>query len=185
MPLHLFTPTSEKFAQLRDIASLNVTCGSRNQNFTLVEEGHLRWDSLGEFLALAASLEHLGKSTDNDIAIMLSKTLDEATAKFLESNRSPSRKVNEIDNRGSHFYLAMYWAEALAVHADNPELRSKFSDLAKALQENEATINQELLDAQGAPVDIGGYYWPDHDKASQAMRPSGTLNAILEQFVAA
>jgi isocitrate dehydrogenase len=145
-----------------------------------VEEGHLRWDSLGEFLALGESLEHLSNSTGNEKAKVLSKTLGQANAKFLDSNKSPSRKVNELDNRGSHFYLATYWAEALAGQTDDKDLQSRFTSVAKALVDNEAKIIEELNAVQGSPVDIGGYYLPDHDKASKAMRPSATLNAIID-----
>lgn len=144
-----------------------------------VKEGHLRWDSLGEFLALAASLEHLGNSFDNQKALVLSETLDTATDKLLDNRKSPSRKVNEIDNRGSHFYLALYWAEALAEQTKDKDLKEHFSSLSKKLQENEEKINEELIGAQGEPVDIGGYYKPDEEKTSKAMRPSNTLNEIL------
>ncbi len=143
-------------------------------------EGHLRWDSLGEFLALGASLEHLANSFDNKQAQILADTLNDAIAKFLESNKSPSRVVNEIDNRGSHFYLAMYWAEAVAAQDQDPSLKDKFGTLAKTLHDNEDKINEELLAAQGAPVDVGGYYMPDPKLASKAMRPSATFNAALE-----
>ena len=145
-----------------------------------VEEGHLRWDSLGEFLALAASLEHLSKADDNPRAQILADTLDAANGKFLQENKSPSRKVNEIDNRGSHFYLALYWAEALAAQDKDQELKAKFTQVAKTMKDNEATINEELLKAQGSAVDIGGYYRPDEAKTSGAMRPSKTLNAIID-----
>ena len=145
-----------------------------------VEEGHLRWDSLGEFLALAVSLEHLGGTFDNDRAKLLGETLDRATGKFLEEGKSPSRKVNELDNRGSHFYLTMYWAEALAEQDKDQELQKIFGKAAEDLKAAEATIIQELNDAQGSPVDIGGYYKPDTAKTSGAMRPSNTLNSILE-----
>src|SRR5690606_6041825 len=145
-----------------------------------VEEGHLRWDSLGEFLALAVSLEHLGDTFNNDRAKVLGETLDQATGKFLEEGKSPSRKVNELDNRGSHFYLALYWAEALAAQDKDPELREIFGKVATALAENEAKIVEELNSAQGSPVNIGGYYKPDADKTSKAMRPSQTFNEILE-----
>jgi isocitrate dehydrogenase len=147
-----------------------------------VEEGHLRWDSLGEFLAFAASLEHLGRATDNQRAIVLSETLDEATSKFLDTNKSPSRRVNEIDNRGSHFYLAMYWAEALAAQTKDSDLSAAFNEIAGALKSNETQINAELIGAQGKPVDLGGYYMPDETKANAAMRPSHTLNSILEMI---
>ena len=144
------------------------------------EEGHLRWDSLGEFLALAASLEHLGNSSSNKRALVLSKTLDQATGKFLENNKSPSRKVNELDNRGSHFYLTLYWAQALAEQTEDKELQARFSKLAQELAENEAKIVDELNAAQGQPVDLGGYYHADPEKVAKAMRPSATLNAALD-----
>ncbi|WP_163381987.1 NADP-dependent isocitrate dehydrogenase [Cyclobacterium sp. SYSU L10401] len=149
-----------------------------------VEEGHLRWDSLGEFLALAVSLDHLGDTFDNKRAKVLGKTLDQATAKFLEKGKSPSRKVNEIDNRGSHFYLAMYWAEALANQDDDEALKKIFAPVAKEMVEKEKAINEELIAAQGKPMDIGGYYRPDGEKTSKLMRPSATLNKILEAIVA-
>ena len=144
------------------------------------EEGYLRWDSLGEFLALAASLEHLAKVANNQAAKMLADTLDQANAKFLESNKSPARKVGEIDNRGSHFYLALYWAQALAQQTQDMSLQGRFVKIAKELEQNEAKISDELLAAQGKPVDVGGYYHPDDAKASKAMRPSHTLNAIVD-----
>ncbi len=147
------------------------------QQFT--EEGHLRWDSLGEFLAFAASLEHLGRTYNNTRALILSETLDAATGKFLDENKSPSRKVNEHDNRGSHFYLAMYWAEALAAQDKDADLAAAFADTAASLKENEGKINEELLAAQGSAVDLGGYYMPDEEKAAKAMRPSAVLNEIL------
>jgi len=146
-------------------------------------EGHLRWDSLGEFLALGASLEHLARSFDNVRAQILADTLNEAIAKFLESNRSPSRKVNEIDNRGSHFYLAMYWAEAMGAQDQDTNLKEKFAKLFNTLAENEETINTEMLAAQGSPVDVGGYYQPEPALASEAMRPSQTFNAAIDAFV--
>lgn len=145
-----------------------------------VEEGHLRWDSLGEFLAMAVSLEHLGNTFNDERAKVLAETLDAATAKFLEEGKSPSRKVNEIDNRGSHFYLAMYWAEALAGQDKDVALKEIFAPVATDFAQNEATIMEELNAAQGSPVDIGGYYRPDEDKTSKAMRPSQTLNRILD-----
>jgi isocitrate dehydrogenase len=143
-------------------------------------EGHLRWDSLGEFLALAVSIEDIAEKTNNDAARLLADTLNDANGKYLASNKSPSRKVNEHDNRGSHFYLALYWAEALAANSSDAALAKEFSSVARALAENEAAINAELLGAQGAAVDIGGYYRPDDDKASKAMRPSATLNGIID-----
>jgi len=145
-----------------------------------VSEGHLRWDSLGEFLALAVSLEHLCNTTNNPKARVLAEALDKATSKFLINNKSPSRIVNEIDNRGSHFYLTMYWAEALAEQTKDPELQSRFTKLAKELAENEDKITNELLAAQGKPVDLGGYYKPNFEMASKAMRPSSTFNAAIE-----
>ena len=149
-----------------------------------VEEGHLRWDSLGEFLALAVSLDHLGDTFNNDRAKVLGKTLDQATAKFLDKGKSPSRKVNELDNRGSHFYLAMYWAETLASQDDDAALKTIFTPVAKTMAENEEKIVSELNGAQGSPVDIGGYYKPDEEKTSAAMRPSQTLNDILKTIIA-
>jgi isocitrate dehydrogenase len=144
------------------------------------EEGYLRWDSLGEFLALAASLEHLAKVANNQAAKNLADALDQANAKFLESNKSPARKVGEIDNRGSHFYLALYWAQALAQQTQDKNLATRFAKIAKDMADNEAKISSELLGAQGKPVDVGGYYHPDDAKASKAMRPSPTLNAIVD-----
>lgn len=144
------------------------------------EEGYLRWDSLGEFLALAASLEHLSEASNNPSAKILAATLDRANAKFLESNKSPARKVGEIDNRGSHFYLALYWAQALAEQTEDKSLQDRFAKVAKQLAENEAKIAAELLSAQGKPVDMGGYYHPDTEKTTKAMRPSPTLNAIVD-----
>jgi isocitrate dehydrogenase len=147
-----------------------------------VKENHLRWDSLGEFLALAASFEHLATSFDNRAAQMLADTLDRATARFLEEGRSPSRKVGELDNRGSHFYLAMYWAQEMAVQTDDQRLAEAFAPLAERLAADEAAIVDELNAVQGDPVDLGGYYWPDRDRATEAMRPSATLNAALASF---
>jgi isocitrate dehydrogenase len=147
------------------------------------KEGYLRWDSLGEFSALAASLEHIAATFQNERAALLAETLDQAIGKFLDNNRSPARKVGEIDNRGSHFYLAMYWAEALAAQSKDRELQTRFSRIARQLIENEAKINAELLGAQRKPVDMGGYYKPDADKTTKAMRPSPTLNAIIDAIV--
>ena len=144
------------------------------------EEGYLRWDSLGEFLALGVSLEHLAQTYKNAKAQILAETLDEATGKILEFNRSPSRRVGEIDNRGSHFYLALYWAQALAAQTKDKDLQARFKPLAEALARNEAKINGELIGAQGKPVDMGGYYLPDSAKTSAAMRPSAALNAAIE-----
>jgi isocitrate dehydrogenase len=143
------------------------------------QEDYLRWDSLGEFLALGASLEFLGQAHNNAEVRILAETLDEANGKILEYNRSPARKVGEIDNRGSHFYLALYWAQALAARDNSTPLAARFKPLAEALAANEAKINAELIAAQGKPVDTGGYYLPDPAKASAAMRPSATLNAAL------
>ncbi|BFM19581.1 NADP-dependent isocitrate dehydrogenase [Gilvimarinus japonicus] len=143
------------------------------------EEGHLRWDSLGEFLALAASLEHFGQVNNNPKAKILGDALDKATGKFLDTNKSPSRKVGEIDNRGSHFYLALYWAEALAAQSDDSDLQARFSKVANEMAANEQAIIGELNDAQGSPVDIGGYYQTDDTKVAAAMRASSTLNQII------
>jgi isocitrate dehydrogenase len=143
------------------------------------EEGHLRWDSLGEFLALAVSLESLAAKTGNTKLATVAAALDAATDTFLKNNRSPSRKVNELDTRGSHFYLAMYWAQSLAAQTGNSELQKEFKALATTLSENEKKIVDELNTAQGSAQDIGGYYSPDWKQAELAMRPSDTLNAAL------
>jgi isocitrate dehydrogenase len=143
------------------------------------KEGYLRWDSLGEFLALGASLEHLAQTTQNAKAQVIADALDTAIGQFLKFNRNPARKVGEIDNRGSHFYLALYWAQALAAQTKDPELQKRFKPLAETLAGNESKINGELIGAQGKPVDLGGYYLPDDAKASAAMRPSPTLNAAV------
>ena len=145
-----------------------------------LEEGHLRWDSLGEFCALVASFEHLAQVYKNDKAQLLADTLDQAISKHLDNNRSPSRRVNELDTRGSHFYLALYWAEALANQTEDSELRSRFTEVAHQMSANEDKIVQELSDAQGQAVDIGGYYHPNDEMAANAMRPSATLNAIVD-----
>jgi isocitrate dehydrogenase len=142
-------------------------------------EGYLRWDSLGEFLALGASLEHLAQTHKNADVQVLAETLDEANGKLLEHNRSPARRVGELDNRGTHFYLALYWAQALAARDNSSGLAARFRPLAETLSANEAKINAELIEAQGKPMDTGGYYLPDQDKTSAAMRPSATLNAAL------
>jgi len=149
----------------------------------LLEENFLRWDSLGEFLALAASLEHLGVTYNNPKALVLAKTLDQATGQFLDNNKSPSRKVGNIDNRGSHFYLALYWAQALAAQTEDTALQAQFATLAKTLTENESTIVAELNAVQGKPVDIGGYYHADAELISKAMRPSATFNAAVAALV--
>ena len=146
----------------------------------LVEENHLRWDSLGEFLALAVSLEELGIKENNERAKLLAKTLDQATGQLLDNDKSPSRRTGEIDNRGSHFYLALYWAQALAAQDEDAELKAKFAPLAKALADNEDKIVAELAAVQGKPADIGGYYAVDPAKVEAVMRPSSTLNAVLE-----
>jgi isocitrate dehydrogenase len=145
----------------------------------LLKENHLRWDSLGEFLALAASFEHLAVTTGNSRAQVLADTLDRATGTFLLEDKSPRRKVGEIDNRGSHFYLALYWAQELAKQTEDAELAQAFSDVAEALGSNEQTIVDELLSVQGSPVDIGGYYRPDEARTSEVMRPSAKLNEIV------
>jgi isocitrate dehydrogenase len=145
-----------------------------------VQEGHLRWDSLGEYLALAVSIEDLADKTGNDSARVLAEALNEANGRYLAENRSPSRKVNELDNRGSTFYLAMYWAEALAGQDDDAELAARFAPVAKSLAADAEKIVAELNAAQGEPVDIGGYYRPDDTRTSTAMRPSKTLNAVID-----
>ncbi|QRM87694.1 NADP-dependent isocitrate dehydrogenase [Lacinutrix sp. WUR7] len=147
-----------------------------------VEENHLRWDSLGEFLALAVSLEHLGETNNNESALVLSETLDEATEKLLENKKGPSRKVNELDNRGSHFYLAMYWADALANQTKDLDLKETFTAIAKAFHENEEVIVNELNKVQGKSVKMGGYYKPNEDLTSKAMRPSKTFNTIVNSI---
>jgi isocitrate dehydrogenase len=145
-------------------------------------EGHLRWDSLGEFLALAVALEDLGQKTNNPDALILAETLDRANEMYLDNGKSPSAKVNELDNRGTHFYLAMYWAQAVAAQDKNPELKAKFGKLAQQLIENETAIVAELNQSQGHSVDLGGYYHLNHEKTTQAMRPSGIFNSVLSQF---
>jgi isocitrate dehydrogenase len=145
----------------------------------LLQENYLRWDSLGEFLALAVSLEHLAFVTGNHRAQILADTLDRATGTFLDENKSPARKVGSIDNRGSHFYLALYWAQELARQTDDPDIAAAFDGLAKNLASQEQTITAELLAVQGSPADIGGYYRPDHALASAVMRPSATFNEAL------
>ncbi len=145
-----------------------------------LKEGYLRWDSLGEFLALQASFEHLAQTQNNKKAQILADALDAANAKFLDTDKSPARKVGQIDNRGSHFYLAMYWAEALAAQTVDAEIAAKFAPVARAMQENEAKINEELIGAQRKPQDVGGYYHPNTEKAYAAMRPSATLNGIVD-----
>jgi isocitrate dehydrogenase len=147
-----------------------------------IAENYLRWDSLGEFLALAASLEHLADTTGNVRAKVLADALDAANAQFLDQDKSPSRKLGGIDNRGSHFYLALYWAQALAAQDANAELKARFQPVAKALAESEAQIVAELIAVQGTPVDIGGYYRPDVDKLTKAMRPSTTFSNALAQL---
>jgi isocitrate dehydrogenase len=151
----------------------------------LVEENHLRWDSLGEFLALAVSLEDLGIKTGNTKAKLLAKTLDEATDKLLDNNKGPSSRTGELDNRGSQFYLSMYWAQALAAQNEDAELKARFAPLAKALTENEQKIVDEFKAVQGKPVDIGGYYKANSEKAKAVMRPSATFNALIKAARAA
>ncbi|MDC0255485.1 NADP-dependent isocitrate dehydrogenase [Bacteriovoracales bacterium] len=148
-----------------------------------VEEGHLRWDSLGEFLALSVSLEDLGNKNNNGKAKILAETLNKANSKFLNMNKSPSRKVNELDNRGSHFYLALYWAESLSEQSQDSELQEKFKKVSQELSKNESKIVEELNGAQGNAVDIGGYFQPDQEKVSKAMRPSETFNSILKTLL--
>ncbi|MCJ7582245.1 MAG: NADP-dependent isocitrate dehydrogenase, partial [Candidatus Aminicenantes bacterium] len=146
----------------------------------LLKEGHTRWDSLGEYCALVPSLELIVENTENKKAALLAETLDFAIAKYLENGRLPSRKVNEIDNRGGTFYLALYWAQALAAQDKDTSIQERFTPVAKSLEENEAKITEELLAAQGDSVDIGGYYIPDVDLATKVMRPSSTFNAIID-----
>lgn len=145
-----------------------------------IKEGHLRWDSLGEFLALTVSLEHMANTTDNKRAMLLSTTLDKAIAKYLENRKSPSRKAGELDNRGTHFYLAMYWAETLAEQTEDAELKAKFTTVAKQLEENETKILAEIASAEGKATEMGGYYKPNKELVTKAMRPSVTLNAIID-----
>jgi isocitrate dehydrogenase len=145
----------------------------------LVEENHLRWDSLGEFLALAVSFEDLGLKTGNKKAGVLAKTLDAATGKLLDNNKNPSPKTGQLDNRGSQFYLAMYWAQELAAQTEDAALAAQFAPLAKQLNDSEKKIVEELNAVQGKPVDIGGYYMPDQTKLAAIMRPSATFNAAL------
>jgi isocitrate dehydrogenase len=149
-----------------------------------LQENCLRWDSLGEFLALQVSIEDLGNKTGNRAAIVLARALDAANGRVLEDDRSPKRKVGELDNRGSHFYLALYWAQALASQTDDPGLQAAFAALARDLAANESRIVGELNGAQGRPVDIGGYYHPDASKTARAMRPSDTFNGLLGSWVA-
>lgn len=157
--------------------------GSAPKHVQQVEkENHLRWDSLGEFLALAASLEHLSTVTNNPKAKVLGQTLDKATGQFLDENKSPSRKVGELDNRGSHFYLALYWAKALSEQSEDSELANQFASVAAELAQNEQQIVSELNSAQGAPGDLGGYYLFDNDKVSRLMRASDTLNSVLAKL---
>ena len=146
----------------------------------LVQENYLRWDSLGEFLALAVSFEHLADVTDNPRARVLGETLDRATGTLLDENKGPARKVGQIDNRGSHVWLALYWAQELAAQTEDAALAETFAPVAKALSDSIATISQELVDAQGHPVDIGGYYHPDPAKVASVMRPSKTFNEIID-----
>ena len=145
----------------------------------LLEENHLRWDSLGEFLALAASIEELGIKTHNNKAKLVAKALDAATGQLLNNNKNPSPKTGELDNRGSQFYLALYWAQELAAQTEDKELQAHFTPLAKALADNEKKIVQELLSVQGKAVDIGGYFLPDVKKMTEVMRPSTTFNQVL------
>jgi isocitrate dehydrogenase len=150
-----------------------------------LEEDHLRWDSLGEFLALQVSIEDLGVKTGNPKAKVLADALDVANEKFLDTDKSPSRKVGELDVRGSHFYLALYWAQALAAQDADADLKKRFTPVAAQLAREEATIVKELNSVQGRPVDVGGYYHPDAAKCSAAMRPSATFNAVIDGLRAA
>jgi isocitrate dehydrogenase len=146
------------------------------------KENHLRWDSLGEFLALSASLEHLSQVSDNPKAAVLASTLDKATGIFLDQNKSPSRKVNELDNRGSHFYLSLYWAQCLAEQTEDPQLQASFAAVAEKLAAEEEAIVEQLNAAQGPSVDIGGYYQPNREKAAAAMRPSPIFNEVIDSL---
>jgi isocitrate dehydrogenase len=150
----------------------------------LMEENHLRWDSLGEFLAVAVSLEDVGFKFDNKKAMVLAKTLDEATGKLLDNNKGPSPKTGQIDNRGSHFYLTLYWAQALAAQGEDAELKARFAPLAKSLADNEKKIVEELNAVQGKAADIGGYFVSDAEKAGAIMRPSPTFNALISAAMA-
>jgi len=150
-----------------------------------LKEGHLRWDSLGEFLALGVSLEHLGRNTHNDKALILAECLEDATDKFLDNGKSPSRKVGKLDNRGSHYYLATYWAQCLAAQNKNNDLKEIFSKIARDLEGNESTIIDELNNAQGSSMDIGGYYRPNIELTNKAMRPSATFNNIISELTEA
>ena len=145
-----------------------------------VAEDYLRWDSLGEFSALGASLEHVAQTTGNAKAQVLADALDKAIATFLDENKSPARKVGQIDNRGSHYYLALFWAEELAAQTADAELAARFAPVAATLRAEEEKINAELIGVQGQPVDMGGYYHPDEAKTGAAMRPSATLNAVID-----
>jgi len=147
-----------------------------------LEENYLRWDSLGEFFALVPSFEHIAETFKNAKAKVLAETLDAATGKFLENDRSPGRKLGTIDNRGSHFYLALYWSQALAAQDSDAALKATFKPIAEALTASETKIVEELLAVQGKPVEIGGYYQPDEEKASAALRPSATFNGILAKL---
>lgn len=147
-----------------------------------VKEGHLRWDSLGEFLALGVSLEHLGQTQNNAQALVLAETLDQAIEKFLDNDKSPARKIGQIDNRGSHFYLGLYWIQALANQTQDVAMQQKFAPIAKELTDNENTIVQELIAAQGSRQDIGGYFKPASEKVFAAMQPSKTFKAILAKI---
>ncbi len=145
-----------------------------------LKEGHLRWDSLGEFCALVPSFEHVYSTSKNDKAALLAETLDQAIGKFLENEKSPSRKVGQLDTRGSHFYLALYWAQSLAAQGKDKEVQERFTKVAKELGDHEAKIIEEMTSAQGSPADIGGYYRPDAEKTTRAMRPSATFNRIID-----
>ena len=151
----------------------------------LMKENHLRWDSLGEFLALAAALEFLADKAEDPLARCSATTLDGATGKLLENGKSPSRKVGELDNRGSHFYLTLYWAQALAEQTDDEKVRQAFAPLAERLADDEETIVAELNGVQGEPVDLGGYYWVDREKADAVMRPSATFNRAIDALAVA
>ena len=182
-----FAPLAERLADDEEtiVAELNGVQGDAGRPRRLLlrftKENHLRWDSLGEFLALAAALEFLAGKAEEPLAV-LGKALDRATGKLLENGKAPSRKVGELDNRGSHFYLTLYWAQALAEQTDDEKVQQAFAPLAERLADDEETIVAELNDVQGEPVELGGYYWVDREKATAAMRPSATFNDAIESL---
>ena len=183
-PIYVSKPALPPLEKYTSILKGAWESGILTHNGPLVQqfekENHLRWDSLGEYLALAASLEHLGNHFNNDSAKLLGRTLDEATSGYLLNNKAPSRKGGELDNRGSHFYVALYWAQALAAQTEDQGLAERFAPIAEALSSGEETIVNELNSAQGPAMDVGGYYQPNPDLAAKAMRPSMTFNEIID-----